>query len=93
MKGRYGPDHLGIALIILSFVFVIAFAITRLSILTYIAYAIIALVIYRMFSYNLRRRRAENDRFIRYWWPIKTKIKRLLRRIAAKIKKIFKRKK
>ena len=76
MVGRYGPDHLGIAMIIFSFALNLLYAIIRFIPLIYISYIIIVLAIFRMLSRKIVRRRAENDRFIRYWWPIRTKIKR-----------------
>ncbi|MBQ5503975.1 MAG: hypothetical protein IIT95_02655, partial [Oscillospiraceae bacterium] len=30
---------------------------------------------------NIRKRRAENDKFIKYWWPFKTKAQNFFRRI------------
>ena len=74
MIGRYGPDHLGVAMIVISLILSITHSFTRVNILLYIAYAIAALALFRMLSRNITRRRAENDKFIRYWWPIKTKI-------------------
>lgn len=75
MIGRYGPDHLGVAMIMLSLVLSFTHTFTRLSLILYIAYAIAALAFFRILSRNISKRRAENDKFIRYWWPIKTKVK------------------
>ena len=76
MFGRYGPDHLNIAMIIFSFLLSLVHGITRYTPILYISYLILALALFRMLSRNLPRRRAENDKFIRYWWPIKTKLSR-----------------
>ena len=77
MVGRYGPDHLNVAMIIISLVLsLLNSVIFKFALLTYISYAILTLAIIRMLSRNITRRRAENDRFIRYWWPIKTRISR-----------------
>ena len=76
MMGRYGPDHLNIAMIVVSLVLTLVNSIVRLSPLMYISYIILALALFRMLSRNIARRRAENDRFIRYWWPIRTRIGR-----------------
>jgi len=76
MVGRYGPDHLNIAMIIFSFLLSLVHGITRYTPILYISYLILALALFRMLSRNLPRRRAENDKFIRYWWPIKTKLSR-----------------
>ena len=76
MIGRYGPDHLAIALIVLSFIISLLYAIFGVTALLYVSYIIFGIVIFRMLSRNIYRRRAENDKFIRYWWPLRTKIKR-----------------
>ena len=91
MVGRYGPDHLGIALVILSFVLSVIYAFIIYLPLLYISYFVFGLTIFRMLSRNMIRRRAENDKFIRYWWPIKTKISNLIKKIKDKWKyKYFK---
>ena len=77
MSGRYGPDNLGVLLIILSLVFYLLYIITGITPFVFISYALLFLALFRMLSRNIVRRRAENDRFIRYWWPIKTKMRRL----------------
>ena len=76
MIGRYGPDHLNIALIIFSLVLSVIHGISRFTPILYVSYIIIALALFRMLSRNIVRRRAENDKFIRFWWPIRTKITR-----------------
>ena len=84
MLGRYGPDHLAIALVVLSFIISLLYAIIGLTALLYISYIIFGIVIFRMLSRNIYRRRAENDKFIRYWWPVRTKIKRRLESIKQR---------
>ena len=81
MVGRYGPDHLNIAMIIVSLFINLLHGILRFPPLMYISYIILALALYRMLSRNINRRRAENDKFIRYWWPIRTRIGRSLANI------------
>ena len=76
MAGRYGPDHLNVAMIIVSLVLSLLNGIFKLAPIMYISYAILALAIFRMLSRNIVRRRAENDRFIRYWWPVRTRVSR-----------------
>lgn len=82
MSGRYGPDHLGIALIIFSFILSLLYAILGFLPILYISYILFGIVLFRMLSRNIYRRRYENDKFIRYWWPIRTKIVR----VAASIR-------
>ena len=76
MIGRYGPDHLSIAMIVFSFVLSILHGILRFTPLMYISYVLLALALFRMLSRNIKRRRAENDKFIRYWWPLRTRANR-----------------
>jgi len=86
MRGRYGPDHLSIALIILAFFLSLINSFLWHAPILFISYFIFGLMIYRVLSRNIKRRRAENDRFIRYWWPIKTKIKKIIQKIKDKRK-------
>ena len=89
LSERYGPDNLGVAIIILSLIPSILYAVLQYALLLYLAYLLFATVLFRMLSYNIRRRRAENDRYIRYWWPIRTRVLRFF----TKIKNFFKKKK
>ena len=88
MIGRYGPDQLNIALIIFSFMLSIVHGLTGYTPIVFISYFIIALALFRMLSRNILRRRAENDKFLKYWWPIRTKLKRSFTKI--KDRKTFK---
>ena len=88
MIGRNGPDHLGVAMIFLSLAFSFTHAFTRLMLFMYISYVIVAIIFFRMLSRNIHRRRAENDKFIRLWWPLKTKLNRAW--TAAKHKRTHK---
>ena len=81
MLGRYGPDQLCIAMIILSFALSLLYAVLGYLPLLFLSYISFGLTLFRMLSRNIYRRRAENDKFIRYWWPIKTRTKRLITRI------------
>jgi len=76
MAGRYGPDHLNVAMIVVSLVLSILSRLIVIPLISYISYAILALAVFRMLSRNITRRRSENDKFIRYWWPIKTRMSR-----------------
>ena len=76
MIGRYGPDHLNIAMVITSLVLSLLYSIFQLFPLAVISYIILAFALFRMLSRNIEKRRAENDKFIKYWWPIRTKFSR-----------------
>ena len=91
MAGRYGPDHLGVLMILLSLVLNLINSIVRFPPLMWISYVLLFLTLFRMLSKNIVRRRAENDKFIKYWWPIKTKIRRAFSNIKQrKMHKFFK---
>jgi len=84
MYGRYGPDHLNIAMIIVSLALSLLHGIISIAPIRYLSYLILALALYRMLSRDISRRRAENDKFIRYWWPIKTKAQRTIANIMRR---------
>ena len=89
MIGRYGPDHLGIAMIVLAFVLSLFNAIFWYMPLLWLSYAAFGLTIFRMLSRNITRRRSENDKFIRFWWPVRTKIKNIIKKIKDKRKYVY----
>jgi DNA-directed RNA polymerase subunit RPC12/RpoP len=76
MIGRNGPDQLGVALIIASLAVSLLTGIVGFALFRYASYILLVIALWRMMSRNLIRRRAENDRFIRLWWPVRAKIKR-----------------
>ena len=77
MVGRYGPDHLNVAMIVASLVLYLLYGILGVVPLMYVAYIVVALSMFRMLSRNIARRRAENDKFIKYWWPVKSRVSRV----------------
>lgn len=81
MRGRYGPDHLSVAMVIISLVLSLLNGILNFAPLLYVSYLILAVMLFRMLSRNITRRRAENDKFIRYWWPVRTKIVRAFKNV------------
>lgn len=91
MMGRYGPDNLGVTIIVLSLVFYLLFGIFRFALFVYISYTLLIFSVFRMLSRNIIRRRAENDRFIRYMWPVRTRLGRTFASIRhGKTHKFFK---
>ncbi len=91
MIGRYGPDQLYIALFIGAVLFGLLAVIPWLSFFTIISYALLIYAIFRMLSRNIAKRRRENDIFLRYWWPLRYKIKARIERFKSrKTHKFFK---
>jgi DNA-directed RNA polymerase subunit RPC12/RpoP len=91
MIGRYGPDQLNVALLIFAIVLGMVGSIIGLGVVTILSYIPLAYAFFRMFSRNIPGRRAENDRFLRFWWPVKTKISGKIRQFKdRKTHKFFK---
>ena len=76
MIGRYGPDQLSVAMIVFSLILSVLHGLFHFILLMYASYAILLLALLRMLSRKIARRRSENDVFIRYWWPLRTKASR-----------------
>ena len=82
MYGRNGGDQLGLFIIWVA----IALNIINIFVQSDAAYAAVSAVstvlmvwaLFRMFSKNLQKRRAENAKFLqKVWWPIKGKLHRM----------------
>lgn len=78
MYGRNGVDQLNRGLMILYLgLFLLQMLAVTLKIpvlaalLEVLVYAAVILVLFRTFSKNLPKRRAENQRFINWWWRVK----------------------
>lgn len=67
MYGRYGPDQLNTALLILGAALTVGGWFTSLPVLTILSYIPLTLVILRMFSRNVNRRRKENQKFLQFF--------------------------
>lgn len=75
MAGRYGTDPLN------RFLFWVYFALWLVGrlfrrfvigqVLSYVMLALLAILLWRTLSRNIPRRAAENDRFLRWWYPTK----------------------
>ena len=70
MYGRYGADQLGFALMGAYLVCYLLSAFTRIGLLSLLGLVFFALAVFRMFSRNISRRRAENDKFMEAVRPI-----------------------
>ena len=84
MIGRYGPDQLNVAIIVVALIFNVVYGITRLTPFLFVSYVILIWGIFRMFSRNIERRRRENDRFLRYWWPVRQRVRGCFSRLKER---------
>lgn len=95
MYGRNGVDQLGLALVwtclIMDIVSMFIMNHTRLvgTALYWIAMALWAFALFRIFSKNLYKRREENSRWMSLWWKIKNKRSGKKTRRADKEHKYF----
>ena len=72
MIGRYGPDPLGVALLIVYLILIFFAPLTGLWIFRLLALAVLILCLFRMLSRNTARRYQENLKFLAFWNPIKS---------------------
>lgn len=76
MYGRYGGDHLSIFLFGIYVLLYLLSAVPALGLLSWLALFPGAIAIFRMFSRNISKRRAENSKFLSMlgpllgWWHI-----------------------
>ena len=81
IRFMYGIDKLYYGLVILSFVILVINAFVHSSILNVITWFILIIMIYRVLSKNIYKRRKENEVFIKGWSWVKSKILLSIRRI------------
>jgi len=67
MYGRYGTDQLNNVLLILGIVLTVLGWFSSTAFLTVFSYIPLVLVIYRMFSRDVSRRRKENQKFMQFF--------------------------
>ena len=78
MYGRNGADKLGqfmlwvyLAVILLQTLFGALDMVAPVAVLTVLGYALMFTILFRMFSRNRATRRAENQKFLSWWWKVK----------------------
>ena len=97
MYGRNGSDQLNIALLVVYLVLwlvgsLIASALNSallLSVVNFLMTVLAVIIFWRMLSKNLAKRRAENAKFLTWWYPIKNRITGAKARRADKEHKYF----
>ena len=95
MYGRNGADHLGLALVWTSIVLNLVIGLFVKNDLAYVivntlSTVLMVLALFRMFSRNLQKRRAENAKFLeKIWWPLKRRFGRAKQQTRDKEHKYF----
>ncbi len=95
MYGRNGPDKLGLTLVwaalilnLLSSLLLRHHRVTA-SLLYYLTIAVMAYALFRLFSKNLSKRRAENQRYLNWIWRMKSRSKGARERHADREHRYF----
>ena len=83
MSGRNGPDPLGMALLVVSFVLQIILSLTGAFWLIYLSYGLYALFLFRFFSKNKYKRFEENRKFVLFFQDAKLKTKQFFMRLKG----------
>lgn len=94
MYGRNGSDQLNIALLAVYLVlWLVQIFVARIrpltAVLDVLSVLLAAVVLFRLFSRNLPKRRAENARFLSWWGPIRGRISAARQRGQDKEHKYF----
>ncbi|MDO5519606.1 MAG: hypothetical protein Q4G58_03830 [bacterium] len=74
MVGRYGSDQLNMTLLVVYLIFSIITSATGWFLTLLLSYASILMIFYRMFSKNISKRYAENQKFLQLVAPITKRI-------------------
>lgn len=69
MYGRYGADQLGIALIVLGCIITFSLSFIRVPYYRLIGLIPYGFFLFRALSKNIEKRRAENEKFLKVWYP------------------------
>ena len=83
MSVRNGPDQLGMALLIFSFIIQFVMAITGLYWLVYVSYGLYGVFLFRFFSKDKYIRQEENRRFTFFFGNAVLKTKQFFRRLKG----------
>lgn len=81
MTGRNGADELSLGLLILGMVLSILGSLLRFGLLNLLGLIAYGLSIFRMFSRNIAKRRAENARFKGAWYGATTGVRQSVNRV------------
>ena len=86
MKDRVGIDHLSMFLLILGIILQLILQMLPWPGIIFLSFIPTIIAIWRALSKRKIKRHQENILFLKYWYPIQSKIKNNHRKIQAKIK-------
>lgn len=83
MIGRYGMDQLSNAMLVLSIILLVISLLFGSGIINSLAMAVLILCYARMFSKNIDKRRQENMKFMKWWYPKSVKLNQYMNRLKS----------
>ncbi len=81
MQGRYGNDRLGQVMLMLALVCVVL-SLFRIPFISTLGLVILFLTYYRMFSRQISKRAAENQKYLQLEWKLRVKLQKRKQALA-----------
>ena len=90
MQGRYGNDRLGQVMLMVALVCMVL-SLFRIPFISTIGLAVLVLTYYRIFSRQIAKRAAENQKYMQLEWKVRAKLQKRRQALAQrKTHRIFK---
>ncbi len=83
MQGRYGNDRLGQVMLMVALVCMVL-SLFRIPLISTIGLAVLVLAYYRIFSRQIARRAAENQKYIQLEWKVRAKLQKRRQALAQR---------
>lgn len=71
MYGRYGVDQLSIAILVFYILMIVVGMFVQIPYISFLYILLLILCYFRIFSRNIYKRRAENDKFLKFYNPFR----------------------
>lgn len=81
MQGRYGNDRLGQVMLVVALVCVVL-SVLRIPFISLVGLAVLVLTYYRMFSRQIGKRAAENQRYLQLEWKVRARLQKRKQALA-----------
>lgn len=81
MQGRYGNDRLGQAMLVLALICMVL-SVFRIPFVSTVGLVVLLLVYYRMFSRQIGKRAAENQKYLTLEWKVRAKLQKRKQAVA-----------
>lgn len=83
MQGRYGNDRLGQAMLVVALVCMVL-SLFRIPFVSTIGLVVLVLTYYRMFSKQIAKRAAENQKYMQLEWKVRAKLQKKKQALAQR---------